>query len=195
MRKIYCILFFIIAIGVNAQIEKKGVNNFYCTDKEYNHETAEVKAKYFLVSNVLDKSSWAKTIEISPIASGIETEWTLLYYTAPDEKKEGIVLAFTRNFWSDSGIKFLEYGFKNLSKEDAFALLDRISAQIDKKAKFTLKKTESNIYFSYQDIDVVITNVGGSYLIKLFWNGFESTWSGKSFENARKKIDKIISKR
>jgi len=99
------------------------------------------------------------------------------------------------NFWSDSGIKFLEYGFKNLSKEDAFALLDRISAQIDKKAKLTLKKTESNIYFSYQDVDVVITNVGGSYLIKLFWNGFESTWSGKSFENARKKIDKIISKR
>lgn len=50
----------------------------------------------------------------------------------------------------------------------------------------------NNIYFSYKDIDVLISYSGATKVIRLFWNGFDSTWDGTAFDRSKRRFEKKI---
>lgn len=128
-----------------------------------------------------------------PLAASSSGELTTLLYRSEDFNKEGIILGFYGDYWNESGVKFQGYAYKDLNKEDALEFLDKISSAISDYGKFLSKNTDNNnIYFTYKDIDVLISYSGANRVIRLFWSGFDSTWDGTAFDRSKRRFEKKI---
>lgn len=194
MRKLLllCLLSF-TAINVNAQVAMPSKGSFYWNEKEFSKDVALFRAKFFLFNDVLGKSENINTFEVIPLASASSGELTTLLYRSEEHSKEGIVLGFFGSYWNDSGVRFQGYAYKDLDKVDALEFLDKISSALNDYNKFLKSNTDNNnIYFSYKDIDVLISYSGGTRIIRLFWNGFDSTWDGTAFDRSKRRFEKRI---
>jgi hypothetical protein len=193
MNKLYCLLILLLTSSASAQVAMPNQGSFYWNEKEFSKDISLFRAKYFLFNNVLGKSEKINTFEVIPLAASSSGELTTLLYRSEDFNKEGIVLGFYGNYWNESGVRFQGYAYKDLDKDDALEFLDKISSAINEHSKFLSKNTDNNnIYFTYQDIDVLISYSGGTRIIRLFWNGFDSTWDGTAFDRSKRRFEKRI---
>lgn len=104
-----------------------------------------------------------------------------------------MVLGFYGDYWNDEGVTFQGYGFKNLSKEQAFDFLTKIELEIEENQKFLKDSNDNNnIVFEYDDLMVMVWTTSGSYMIRVYWNGFDSTWEKTSFERSKRRFEKRI---
>lgn len=160
---------------------------------EFSKDIALFRAKFFLFNDVLGKSEEINTFEVIPLASASSGELTTLLYRSEEKAREGIVLVFYGSYWNDSGVVFKGYAYKDLDKDDALEFLEKISSALNDYSKFLKSNTDNNnIYFSYKDIDVLISYSGGTSIIRLFWNGFDSTWDGTAFDRSKRRFEKRI---
>ncbi len=193
MNKLYCLITILLTISASAQVATPSQGSFYFNEKEFSKDISLFRAKYFLFNTVLGKSEKINTFEVIPLAASSSGELTTLLYRSEDFNKEGIVLGFYGSYWNESGARFQGYAYKDLDKEDALEFLDKISSAITEYSKFLSKNTDNNnIYFTYQDIDVLISYSGGTRIIRLFWNGFDSTWDGTAFDRSKRRFEKKI---
>ena len=171
---------------------KVNSNNVW-TAKEFSKEISLFKSKEFLFKNVLGSTEQIVPFEVIPLAAASSGELTTLLYKCEAKQKEGLILGFYGNYWNDSGVLYQGYSFKNLEKEKAIEFLNKIVTTIDANNKFLKENSDNNnIYFKYDDMDVLIWTNAGIYTIRIFWEGFDSTWEKTAFERSKRRFEKKI---
>lgn len=168
-------------------------SNNYFVAKEFNKEIALFNAKSFLLRNVLDTKEAIDRFEVIPLASANSGELTTLLYKSDTKELEGIILGFFGNYWNKSGVLYQGYAFKNLDAAHSLEFLKKIEEAIDKNYKFLKENNDNNnITFKYDDMHVLIWTISGSYTIRIFWEGFDSTWEKTAYERSKRRFEKGI---
>lgn len=185
------VLLFVINNLIYSQI-KVNNNNIWAA-KEFSKDISLFKSKEFLFNIVLGSTAQVVQFEVIPLAASSSGELTTLLYKCEAKQKEGLILGFYGNYWNDSGVLYQGYSFKNLEKEKAIEFLNKIVTTIDENNKFLKENSDNNnIYFKYDDMDVLIWTNAGIYTIRIFWEGFDSTWEKTAFERSKRRFEKKI---
>lgn len=189
--KLLIVIFLLIIINSFAQVKTDG-NNIWVA-KEFSKDIALFNAKEFLFKNILGSTTEIVQFEIIPLAAASSGELTTLLYKCDAKQKEGLVLGFYGNYWNDAGVLYQGYAFKNFERNDAIEFLNKIQTAIEKNKKFITQEVENNnIFFKYDDIDVLICSSSPGYTIRLFWNGFDSSWEKTAFDRSKRRFEKKI---
>lgn len=174
-----------------SQIRTNSNNAFVA--KEFNKEIALFNSKKFLFSDVLGTKEIIDKFEVIPLASANSGELTTLLYKSETKKKEGMILGFYGNYWNESGVLYQGYSFKNFDKDHSIEFFNKIEEAIEKNHKFLKEDNDNNnIVFMYDDMYVLIWTSSGAYTIRLFWNGFDSTWEKSAYERSKRRFEKQI---
>ena len=160
--------------------------------KEFSKDVSLFKSKAFLINDVLKTSGNPLQFEAIPLAAASSGELTTLLYKCETQNIEGLILGFYGNYWDkSSGVIHKGYAFKNLPKDKAYDLLDKIETEIEKNNKFLKKNNDNNnIVFEFDDLKVMIWTISGSYMIRVFWKGFDSTWEKTSFARSKRRFER-----
>lgn len=187
-------LFIILTITKTfSQVTSKEVNNNIWVAKEFSKDIALYNSKNFLFKNVLGVSPEVVKFEIIPLAAASSGELTTLLYKCESKQKEGLVLGFYGNYWNEAGVLYQGFAFKNFEKKQAIEFLSQITDAIQNNIKFLDADSDNNnIYFKFDDIDVLIWSSSQEYTIRLFWNGFDSSWEKTAFNRSKRRFEKKI---
>lgn len=189
--KFSVVLLLIINNLICSQV-KVNSNNIW-TAKEFSKEISLFKSKEFLFKNILGSTEQIVPFEVIPLAAASSGELTTLLYKCEAKQKEGLILGFYGDYWNEAGVLYQGYSFKNLEKEKAVEFLNKIVISIEENKKFLNENGDNNnIYFKYDDMDVLIWTNMGSYTIRIFWQGFDSTWEKTAFERSKRRFEKKI---
>ncbi len=189
--KISILIFFTISNLVYSQV-KINSNNIW-TAKEFSKEISLFKSKEFLFKNVLQSTEKVTPFEVIPLAASSSGELTTLLYKCEAKQKEGLILGFYGDYWNEAGVLYQGYSFKNLEKDKAMEFLNKIVTSIEENKKFLNNNGDNNnIFFKYDDMDVLIWTNAGTYSIRIFWQGFDSTWEKTAFERSKRRFEKKI---
>lgn len=127
------------------------------------------------------------------MAAASSGELTTLLYRSTEQNLDGLILGFFGDYWNESGVSYQGYGFKNLPKNKATEFLNKIESEIEKNKNFLKESNDNNnIAFDFEDMKVMIWTTSGSYLIRVYWNGFDSTWEKTSYERSKRRFEKKI---
>jgi len=174
-----------------AQIKTNSNNVFVA--KEFSKDIALYNSKNFLFKNILGTTTEVVQFEIIPLAAASSGEITTLLYKCESKQMEGLVIGFYGNYWNDAGVLYQGYAFKNFEKNHAIEFLNKIQTAINENKKFINEDSDNNnIYFKYDDIDVLIWSSSQDYTIRLFWNGFDSSWEKTAFDRSKRRFEKKI---
>jgi hypothetical protein len=189
--KLSILILLTISNIIFAQV-KVNSNNIW-TAKEFSKEISLFKSKEFLFKTVLESTEKVTPFEVIPLAAASSGELTTLLYKCEAKQKEGLILGFYGNYWNEAGVLYQGYSFKNLEKDKAIEFLNKIVTSIEENKKFLNENGDNNnIYFKYDDMDVLIWTNMGSYTIRIFWQGFDSTWEKTAFERSKRRFEKKI---
>ncbi len=189
--KLSVVLLIVINNLIYSQV-KVNSNNIW-TAKEFSKEISLFKSKEFLFKNVLGSTNEVVPFEVIPLAAASSGELTTLLYKCDAKQKEGLILGFYGDYWNDAGVLYQGYSFKNLEKEKAMEFLNKIVTSIEENKKFLNESGDNNnIFFKYDDMDVLIWTNAGTYSIRIFWQGFDSTWEKTAFERSKRRFEKKI---
>mgnify|MGYP003617190336 FL=1 len=189
--KLSVVLLIVINNLIYSQV-KVNSNNIW-TAKEFSKEISLFKSKEFLFKNVLGSTEQIVPFEVIPLAAASSGELTTLLYKCETKNKEGIILGFYGDYWNEAGVLYQGYSFKNLEKDKAIEFLNKIVASIEENKKFLNENGDNNnIFFKYDDMDVLIWTNLGTYSIRIFWQGFDSTWEKTAFERSKRRFEKKI---
>lgn len=190
-RKLSIVLLIIINNLIYSQV-KVNSNNIW-TAKEFSKEISLFKSKEFLFKNVLGSTNEVVPFEVIPLAAASSGELTTLLYKCDTKQKEGLILGFYGDYWNEAGVLYQGYSFKNLEKEKAMEFLNKIVTSIEENKKILNESSDNNnIFFKYDDMDVLIWTNAGTYSIRIFWQGFDSTWEKTAFERSKRRFEKKI---
>ena len=175
-----------------SQVQTNSNNMFYA--KEFSKEVALYNSKNFLFKTVLGSTEQIEKFEIIPLAAASSGELTTLLYKSEAKQKEGLILGFYGNYWNNAGVVYQGFAFKNIEKNEAIKFLTKIQDAIDDNRKYLQDENDNNnIYFKYDDIDVLIWSNNNDYTIRLFWNGFDSSWEKLAFDRSKRRFEKKLS--
>lgn len=187
------ITFLLLFICIYSFSQVKMNNNNVFTAKEFSKEIAMYNSKYFLLKDVLITGTEIDKFEVIPLAAASSGELTTLLYKCETKQKEGLILGFYGNYWNEAGILYQGYAFKNLEKEKAVEFLNKISTAIEDNSKFLKDNNDNNnISFTYDEMEVLIWTNLGSYTIRIFWKGFDSTWEKTAYERSKRRFERKI---
>lgn len=192
MKIKFLTLTFLLSITYSFSQVKVNSNNIW-TAKEFSKEISLFKSKEFLFKNVLGSTNQVTPFEVIPLAAASSGELTTLLYKCDAKQKEGLILGFYGDYWNEAGVLYQGYSFKNLEKEKAMEFLNKIVTSIEENKKFLNDNGDNNnIFFKYEDMDVLIWTNAGTYSIRIFWQGFDSTWEKTAFERSKRRFEKKI---
>lgn len=160
--------------------------------KEYSKEISLYRAKAFLIDQVLGSFNLAIKYSIDPLAATKSGELTSLSYQCDELKKQGLILGFYGDKWNANGVAYQAYAFKNLSKEKATELLNKLGELIKEHSKFLdADDNNNNVYFHYDDMVFLIYR-DFTIKIRVFWEEFDSEWEMTAFKRTRKRLLKNL---
>ncbi|MDI3319440.1 hypothetical protein [Pinibacter soli] len=192
-RSAVLLIAILLTIGTSAQMATGNNLKFFWDAKEFSKDVALFHSKQFLFTNVLGVSTNTVQFEVIPLAAASSGELTTLLYNCNSKKKEGLVLGFFGTYRNNNGFASQVYAYKNLEKEKATEFLTKIQKAIEDNTRYLKGEDNNNIYFSYDDIDVLICNGDDNrYLIRLFWNGFDSSWEQTAFQHSKKRFERNL---
>jgi len=162
--------------------------------KEWSKEIALFQSKAHLCKHILGIDPSVVKFEVLPLAAASSGDLTSLWYNCTSKKMEGLLLAFYGNYWNDQGVLYQGFAFRNFVKSEAIEFLNLIQKNIDDNITYLREDPDNtNIYFSYKDMDVMVWSSSYHlFKIRLFWNGFDSTWEKLSFERSKQRFEKSI---
>ena len=189
--KLSLLIFILTNTLLFSQVQTNSNNMFYA--KEFSKEVALYNSKNFLFKTVLGSTEQIEKFEIIPLAAASSGELTTLLYKSEAKQKEGLILGFYGNYWNNAGVVYQGFAFKNIEKNEAIKFLTKIQDAIDDNRKYLQDENDNNnIYFKYDDIDVLIWSNNNDYTIRLFWNGFDSSWEKLAFDRSKRRFEKKI---
>jgi hypothetical protein len=190
--KLSLLIFILTNTLLFSQVQTNSNNMFYA--KEFSKEVALYNSKNFLFKTVLGSTEQIEKFEIIPLAAASSGELTTLLYKSEAKQKEGLILGFYGNYWNNAGVVYQGFAFKNIEKNEAIKFLTKIQDAIDDNRKYLQDENDNNnIYFKYDDIDVLIWSNNNDYTIRLFWNGFDSSWEKLAFDRSKRRFEKKLS--
>ena len=179
------LLFFIIANTLMFS------QNYYA--KEFSKDVALYNSKNYLFKTVLGSTTEITKFEIIPLAAASSGDLTTLLYKSESKEKEGLILGFYGNYWNEAGVVYQGFAFKNFEKIEAIEFLNKIQEAINENTKYLKTDNDNNnVFFKYDDIDVLIWSSSQDYTIRLFWNGFDSSWEKTAFDRSKRRFEKKI---
>lgn len=120
---------------------------------EYSKEESLYRAKGFVMADVLGLGEQPQQFGIWALVAASSGELTTLVYTSDEKKREGMVLAFYGNRWNEASVAYKAYGFKDLPKEKATQLLEKLEATIEAQRDYLHKDPDNNnAFFKYDDL-------------------------------------------
>lgn len=162
--------------------------------KEFSKDVSLFRAKTFLTHQVLKTSENSLQFEAIPLAAASSGELTTLLYKCDAQNTDGLILGFYGNYWDKtSGVNFQGYAFKDLPKQKAYEFLNKIELEIEQNKKFLKNSNDNNnIAFEFDDLTVLVWTTSAGYFIRVYWNGFDSTWEKTSFERSKRRFERKI---
>jgi hypothetical protein len=190
----FVLTFFLIVFTNTVMYSQVTMNeNNFLFSQSFSKEIALYNAKSFLFNNVLGSTTGIVKFEVIPLAAAASGELTTLIYNCESKQREGMILGFYGDYWNKAGVVYKGFAFKNFDKIQAKEFLDKIQNAIDANSEYLQDdKDNNNIYFKYDDINVLISAPVGSYTIRLFWNNFDSSWENTAFEKSKRRFEKRI---
>lgn len=187
------IVIFIILLLTQTKSFAQSSQYSYFFAKEYDKEISLFNAKTFLIGKVLEVDTRVTEFETIPLAASSSGELTTLIYKCEEQNKEGLILGFYGNYWNDNGVLYTGYQFKNFEKNMALRFLNIIQEKIDDHKKYLRDNNDyNNIVFTFQDMKILIWTTASNYRIRIYWNGFDSTWEAFSYERSKRRFEKKI---
>jgi hypothetical protein len=181
----------LFAFSANAQVSQ--VNGIMA--KEFSKELSLFKAKSFVMNTILGSSDDVVEFEIDALAASSTGELTSLVYKCPEKNVEGLIFGFYGDYFSEAGIPYQGYAFKNFIRSDALKLFAKVSKAIDEHDKFLSNDVNNhNVYFTFDDLTFLITKASGSYSIRVFWQDFDAEWTSTAFNRTKKRFEKTLDK-
>lgn len=175
---------------VFSQVAQNQNNIFYA--KEFSKEISLYKAKSFVVDDLLGASNAVVKFEIDPLAATASGELTSLVYKCEELNKEGLILGFYGDYWNTAGVVYQGYGFKNLPKEKALELLQKLEEAKANFNKYLSDDTDNNnIYFTYDDLTFLIYK-SSETRIRVFWKTFDAEWQDIAFKRTKRRFEKKV---
>ena len=163
--------------------------------KEFSKEISLFKAKSFVMNTILGSTEEVVEFEIDPLAASSTGELTSLVYKCSAKNVEGLIFGFYGDYFSEAGIPYQGYAFKNFNRPEALKLFAKVQAAIDDHDKFLSKDVNNhNVYFMYEDLTFLITKASGSYSIRVFWDDFDAEWTSIAFNRTKKRFEKTLDK-
>jgi len=166
--------------------------------KEWNKELSVFYGNAYLTKNIFKtKGEEVLKFETDALAASNSGEITTVLYKAQNGDAEGLLLCFYGNYWNEAGVIYTGYNFKNLDKGQAFTFLNLLQKNIEDNKDYlskggTTSYSGNNIYFKYDDINVIVGYVYGTLTIRLFWNNYDSSWNSNAFEKSKRRFEKRI---
>jgi hypothetical protein len=148
-----------------------------------------VKAKTFFINEILNSPKELIKYEFDLLAATSARELTSFYYNCKEKNKEGLILAFYGDYWTNEGDDFKGYVFKNLSIDQAIQFLSKIKSTMEEQHEYIHKSTLSNVSFLYDDISVLLyKNVETK--VQVSWKGFDAEWDKFAFNRTLNRFGK-----
>ncbi|WP_127845428.1 hypothetical protein [Psychroflexus aestuariivivens] len=185
MKKILTIgLFLVFSLSFGQIVNNSGL--YFA--KEFSKEVALYKGKDFVITKVLGVSEELVKFEIDPLAAASSGELTSLVYNCEQKNQNGLVLGFYGTRWSEDGIAYKAYAFKNLEKEKALELFQTIEDHLKEESKYiNSTSVNHNMYFKFDELTLLIYKDNGTK-IRVFWNGFDSEWENSAYNRTRRRF-------
>lgn len=178
----------ILSQAVIAQIP---TSSGFVFSKEFSKEISLYKAKAFVMNEIFDASEDVVQFEIDPLAATTSGEITSLVYTCKTKSKEGLLLGFYGDYWNDAGVVYQGFAFKDLPKDKALELLNKITRTIEEQKEYLSKSIDNNVCFQYDDIIVLIYTATETRM-RIFWNNFDAEWGITAFKRTKKRFEKSL---
>ena len=161
------------------------------TNKYYSKLISLYKSKHFLFSDVLKTTDKVTKVEIIPLAAANSGELTTLLYKSEERSMEGLVLGFYNDYATDFNAARQAYAFKNLPKDKAMEFLSKISTAIDEYKSYLREDYDNNnIFFKYDDIEILVSRGTYEMEIRIFWNGYDATWERTAFDRSKRRFER-----
>ncbi|RYE90248.1 MAG: hypothetical protein EOO37_03410 [Cytophagaceae bacterium] len=160
---------------------------------EYSKDESLYRAKGFVMQDVLGLTDQPQQFGLWALVAATSGELTTLVYTSDEKKREGVVLAFYGNRWSETGVTYKAYGFKDLPKEKATQLLDKLEVTIEAQRDYLHKDSDNNnVFFKYDDLSFLIYYADQATRIRVFWGQYDADWTLAAFLKTKKRMLKKI---
>ena len=161
--------------------------------KEYSKDIALYQTKFFISREIIGEEPEYEKFIIDPLAAAKSSELTSVFYEIISNEKRGLILGFYDDFWLP-GSRYQGFSFKNLEYQNALLLLDKIEKIIDVEKKFlNADDDENNIYFTFQDMVVIIYRKGIlSGRIRIQWNNFDAEWENTAFRRTKRRFERAM---
>ena len=198
MRLGVIIFLLVVVQSVTAQYHEFPIGPLYFLGREYSKEVSLYRGKKFLMNEVLDVSGEVTQFEIDALTAATSGELTTLAYQCQVLDKEGLILGFYGSYWNAEGVVFQGYAYKNLPKELAVEFLMKISDVIDKYDLYLDKDDDrNNVCFYFNDFLILIykDRTDGLVRLRVFWDSFDSEWTGASFERTKRRFERYFIKK
>jgi len=159
--------------------------------KEYSSNGALNNGKRYILDTIFGgATNKVEQIYIDGLPGGSFSELTTLYYNGSG--KEGLVLGIFDRKTNEYGVKFYDYIYLNLDREDAISFFTVVDYIKDTQKSYLGEKNQENhVYFKVRDITFLLYLDGG-YKMKVFWKEYISDWQGTGFERMKRKFEKRI---
>ena len=188
--KIVKFLILVIFLPINGHAQIKA--NFFYT-KAYTKSKAIFNSKSFLMKNVFQSpSEEVVQFEVNVLATSNSSDITTLSYSSGNKKKEGLVIAFFGDYASESGVLYSGFSFKNLEIEKARQFLNKLKSESESNKKYLKDEYDNkNIYFKYEDIEIIVNQSENGFVYRLIWNGYDSIMDENAFKETFKKFENV----
>ena len=190
MKKILGALFILLPLLSIAQVTK---SQNELLNKEYSKDISLYRGKHFLFSEVLGTTEKIARVEIVPLAAANSGELTTLLYKSSDKEMEGMIIGFYNDHWNDFGLTHQLYSFRNFTKESATNFLNIISDAIENNKSYLREdRDNNNIFFKFEDIEILITSSVTEMYIRVFWKDYDATWERTAFDRSKRRFERKI---
>lgn len=192
MKKLNILL--ITAFLLSSSIANAQYNTTTDLFGDFSKDLSVYKGKKFLIDELLKADQSVKNLEIIALSAAQSGELTTLIYKSENEEQEGLLLGFYGNYWNEAGVVHKGYGFKYLDTKNALDFLYSTKTNLENNKKY-LKNENNNIYFKFDDITILATgNSIGGFVLRVFWQNFDSEWESGSFNRTLKRFEKRLEK-
>ncbi len=182
--RLIAIIVLVANTTVSAQI--KNTTPFFYFASEYSKSEVLSHSKSSLIE-FLGANETITKIEIYPLSSNGGNEISALRYKCIDKHEAGIVLGFYGRYVTAASQNYNGHSFKVFNLKQSHEFLNKVDDAFTKNSKYLKDDTNNNnIFFRYDDVDIIIT----SYSIRLLWQNFDSVWYKNSFDDAKKEFDR-----
>lgn len=189
--KTFIFILLVVTNSVSAQIPF----NAGLLAKEYSKEVSLYRAKAFVMHHVLGQTNDAIKFDVDPLVASTSGELTTLVYKCDSKNKVGLLLGFNGTRWNETGVVYQEFSFRNLAIKEAQEFCEKVEIALKVNADYLEKDHDNNnIYFTYNDIDILMFKTTGGTKLRVFWNGYDAEWEYSSFTKTVKRLKKEISK-